>query len=110
MTGKSNCLQRLEPGLLRPSSPTVAANRTTVVAFVHDMGLASSNADHIVLMSQGQITASGIPRHVLTDALLSDVFDCEVKVSVPPQPDVPYILPRLCRLNRKNEHGMNAKT
>jgi len=88
----------------------MANSQAVVVVVLHDLNLASSYADHLVLMSQGQITASGIPRHVLTDALLSDVFDCEVKVSVPPQPDVPYVLPQLCRLNRKNEHGMNAKT
>lgn len=68
------------------------------------------HSDHVILLSRGRIVALGHPRHVLTDALLSDVFDCEVKVSVPPQPDVPYVLPQLCRLNRKTVHGINAKT
>lgn len=96
--------------LILDEARRVAASQTVVIVVLHDLNLASSYADHVVLMSDGRITESGPPRRVLTDALLSDVFDCEVKVSVPPQPDVPYVLPQLCRLNRTKEHGIRTKT
>ncbi len=74
---------------------------TMAVVVLHDLTLAASYADQIALMYQGRTTASGLPRHVLTDAPLSDVFDREVHVSLPPQSDVPYVLSQLWKLNRK---------
>lgn len=65
-----------------------------VIAILHDLNLTAMFADRIFLMHRGGVAASGSPSQVLTDALISDVFDCPLKVNALPAPDTPFVLPQ----------------
>jgi len=65
-----------------------------VVTVLHDLNLAAMFADTILVVSGGAVAARGAPRDVLTSALLSEVYDCPLRVSTPPVGDMPYLLPQ----------------
>lgn len=71
----------------------VAANGGAVVVILHDLNLAASAADRIVLLDQGQIVADGTPWETLTEELLSDVFACPIAVTTHPLRACPLVLP-----------------
>lgn len=52
-----------------------------VIAILHDLNLTAQFADHVVLMSEGMVHASGPPRQVLTSANLEAVYRCPMAVS-----------------------------
>jgi iron complex transport system ATP-binding protein len=54
----------------------------TVVSAMHDLTLAAQFADRLMLLSAGRVVASGEPRHVLDERLLSDCFGGRVRVIV----------------------------
>lgn len=72
---------------------TLAAEGRTVVAVLHDLTLAARFADHIVVMANGKITATGSPSHVLNVEFLTDVFDLPCRVITDPDTGTPVILP-----------------
>jgi iron complex transport system ATP-binding protein len=47
---------------------------TTVVAVLHDLGLAATFFPRLVLLDHGRIIADGSPTDVLTDARIREVF------------------------------------
>lgn len=47
---------------------------TTVLTSIHDLNLAATYCDRILLLHQGQLVASGTPEQVLQQAVLSEVF------------------------------------
>lgn len=51
-----------------------AAAGRLVVAVTHDLTLAARMADHIVLMADGEVKASGTPDAVLSDAQLAETY------------------------------------
>jgi len=53
----------------------------SVVAVVHEVNYAAAWADHVVAMKNGRIVAQGAAEQVLTEALLSDLYDTPVEVS-----------------------------
>lgn len=64
-----------------------------VVAILHDLNLTAHYADHVVLMSQGRVHASGAPKKVLTPENLETVYGCPMAVGqVPPGMDF-FVLP-----------------
>ncbi|SIT86760.1 heme ABC transporter ATP-binding protein [Pontibaca methylaminivorans] len=65
-----------------------------VIAVLHDLNLTAMFADRIAVMRQGCIAATGRPGEVMTDRILSDAYDCDLHVSVPPRPWVPFVLPQ----------------
>lgn len=65
-----------------------------VVAILHDLNLAAMYADRVFVMHAGQLAAAGSPRDVLTDAVISRVFDCPLRVGALPRGDVPFVLPQ----------------
>lgn len=71
----------------------LAANGALVVAVLHDLNLAASYADRIVIMRDGQIVADGSPKETLTERLLSEVFACPIVVSTHPHRDCPLVIP-----------------
>ena len=65
-----------------------------VVAVLHDLNLMAAFADCTVVMQCGRLVASGAPEAVMQDGLLSDVFDCPLKVSAVPSGTTPFVLPQ----------------
>ncbi|CDK39072.1 iron/cobalamin ABC-type transporter ATP-binding protein [Halorubrum sp. AJ67] len=53
---------------------------TTVVLVLHDISQAARYADNIVALKEGSIHASGPPEAVVTDNLLTEVFDINSEV------------------------------
>lgn len=52
----------------------LAAEGKTVIASLHDLGLAARHCTRIVMLGRGRVVADGPPREVLTDTNLRDVF------------------------------------
>ncbi len=64
------------------------------VAILHDLNLASMFSDRICVMHRGRVAADGEPRDVFRNDLISQVFECDMKVGVPPPDGMPYVLPQ----------------
>ncbi|MFN3208342.1 MAG: heme ABC transporter ATP-binding protein [Roseovarius sp.] len=64
-----------------------------VIAVMHDLNLTALYADRVAVLSEGHLLACDTPARVLTDAILSRAYGCDLRVSAPPPADVPYILP-----------------
>lgn len=71
-----------------------AAAGGAVVVVVHDLSLAAAYADRVTLLAHGRVVADGTPREVLTETLLSDVYDHPVEVVEHPGGGAPIVLPR----------------
>ena len=52
----------------------------TVLAALHDLGLAAQYCDYLYLMRQGEIAESGAPEEVMTPETLRRIFDVEAAV------------------------------
>jgi iron complex transport system ATP-binding protein len=65
-----------------------------VVAVLHDLNLTAMFADHVVAMHRGRVSAAGPAADLLTDDLLETVFECALKVGVPPAGGTPFVLPQ----------------
>ncbi|MGM7697905.1 iron ABC transporter ATP-binding protein [Microbacterium sp. A84] len=52
----------------------------TIVIVLHDINFAGHYADHICAVKEGKIVQFGTPDEIMTDAVLSSVFDTEVQV------------------------------
>jgi iron complex transport system ATP-binding protein len=52
----------------------VKAERLTVLASFHDLNLAAAFCDQIIVLQKGTITAYGSPTDVLTESMISEVF------------------------------------
>jgi iron complex transport system ATP-binding protein len=69
-----------------------------VVAILHDLNLAAMFADRIFVMHRGRLAAAGSPQSVLSDELISKVFECRLKVGVLPAGNTPFVLPQSAAL------------
>ena len=74
-------------------SRLVAAGPRTVVAVLHDLNHAARYADHIVAMREGRIVAQGPPEHVITSAMVADVFGLKSMVVPCPATGAPLVVP-----------------
>jgi len=74
-------------GLLRE----LARGGLTVLAALHDLSLAASYADHVIVLSAGRVVAAGDPRDVLTPGLIRDVWGVEAHVLAHPMTGRPLI-------------------
>ncbi|KRA42276.1 ABC transporter ATP-binding protein [Devosia sp. Root635] len=52
----------------------------TVVLVLHDINFASWYSDYIVAMKQGRVVNQGPAAHMIDPAVLSDIYDMEIKV------------------------------
>jgi iron complex transport system ATP-binding protein len=75
-------------------SRLIASKGGSVIAVVHDLNLAASSADRIVLMHQGRVVADGSPWAVMEETRLSEVYSYPIAVGQHPHQDCPLIVPR----------------
>jgi iron complex transport system ATP-binding protein len=68
--------------------------KTAVLATLHDLNLAAAYADRIVLLSRGRVAAAGVPREVLQEGILREVFGADLTVRVHPDTGSPLVLVR----------------
>lgn len=52
----------------------------SIVIVLHDLNAASVYADHIVVMADGRVVATGSPAEIMQDELLSEVFGLPIRV------------------------------
>ncbi|MBX3313934.1 MAG: heme ABC transporter ATP-binding protein [Actinobacteria bacterium] len=103
-----------EPGILLLDEPTAAldirhqellfaivglraARGDGVVVVLHDLNLAASYADRVVVLSRGRVAASGRPGAVMTAELLSEVYEHPIDVVDHPHSGGPMVVPRRTR-------------
>lgn len=72
----------------------IARNGGTVVAIVHDINLACTYADSLVLMDNGKIAAVGTPWEVAQQSILEQTFGCALEVIPHPYYNCPLVLSR----------------
>jgi iron complex transport system ATP-binding protein len=65
-----------------------------VIAVMHDLNLTAMYANHVTLLHQGQVKASGTPQAVFTDESLSACYGCNVRTNTPPPTGGPWLLPQ----------------
>jgi iron complex transport system ATP-binding protein len=64
-----------------------------VLIALHDLNLAARYADRVALLVGGEIKATGTPRQVLTQEIISTTYHLPVHVIPHPYADVPLVLP-----------------
>lgn len=64
------------------------------LAILHDLNLAAMHGDRIHVMHRGTPDMVGIPRDVLSDALIERVFGCKLRVGAVPAGNMPFVLPQ----------------
>jgi iron complex transport system ATP-binding protein len=70
----------------------VALAGGSVVAVLHDLNLAASHADRIVVLRDGKVIADGKPWEVCREALLSEVYGCPIAVCRHPHRSCPLVM------------------
>ncbi len=63
----------------------LARDGIAIIAVTHDLNLAASYADRMIVMSQGRIAADGKPEQVLTPAMLKEVFEVDTEIRQSPE-------------------------
>jgi iron complex transport system ATP-binding protein len=61
-----------------------AQHKTSVIAATHDLNLAARHAHRVIVLSNGKILADGPPATIMSETLLSDVYQCNVRVAKHP--------------------------
>ena len=84
-----------------------AAAGVAVLAVLHDLNLAITYADRLVVMKHGMMVAQGAPADIMSTALLRDVFGVSLPVGT--VDGMPYILPQSRRSDgNSNKTNMAA--
>lgn len=65
------------------------AKGKTVVVVLHDLNQACRYCDHLVVLDQGRLVTAGSPDQVLTENMLSSVFDLKARVFRDPISNTP---------------------
>ena len=76
-----------------PSSAISESSRRTLVAVLHDLDQAARFADHLIVMKDGEVVATGPPHEVLTAELVERVFELPCLVLPDPVTGTPAIYP-----------------
>ncbi|WP_024511620.1 heme ABC transporter ATP-binding protein [Bradyrhizobium sp. ARR65] len=79
---------------LMDQARAIANDGAAVLAILHDLNVAASFADNLIVMSAGGIIAQGPPSAVITDDLVVEVFRVHLRVGTAPTPNVPFVLPQ----------------
>ena len=70
---------------------TIRQLEVTSIVALHDLNLAATYCDRIIVLKNGAIVASGTPEDVLTEALIAEVFRVSAKVGIAPDTGHPQI-------------------
>ncbi len=65
---------------------------TTVLAVLHELNHAAKLADHLIVIDDGRVVASGAPWEALTVELLRDVFRLDASIIADPRDGLPVIV------------------
>jgi len=71
-----------------------ADGRLTVISAMHDLTLAGTYTDRLVLLDEGNVVASGVAADVLTEERLQEVFHVSVTVEVDDRNGAVVVVPR----------------
>lgn len=75
----------------------------TVVAVLHDLNMAATYSDYVIMMKDGELIHQGTPYETLTVENIREIFNTEVHISVSPITNKPYIYTMLKpRIEKKN--------
>ncbi|MEW6545384.1 MAG: ABC transporter ATP-binding protein [Bacillota bacterium] len=77
----------------------------TVLGVMHDLNLAAAWCDHLLLLHEGRVFASGAPEEVLTQEVVRRVYGAEVLVLRHPGSGSPYVVPALPARSRASAEG-----
>ena len=69
-----------------------------VIAVMHDLNLTAMFADAVTMVHRGEIAATGAPAEVLTDAILSHAYRCNLRVNCEPPKGGTWLLPHAATL------------
>ncbi|KGM95553.1 ABC transporter [Clostridium novyi A str. 4552] len=67
--------------------------KITIISILHDLNLASTYSDYIILMNKGKIVDIGTSEQVLTKENIKNVYKIQVDVMMHPTKFKPYIIP-----------------
>lgn len=81
--------QRLILGTARKLSSEIGV---LVIAVLHDLNLAASFCDRIILLHQGAIVADNPPNEVLNATILTPVYETDIDIVLHPRTNRPQIL------------------
>ncbi|WP_372403409.1 ATP-binding cassette domain-containing protein [Sanguibacter suaedae] len=70
----------------------LAADGVAVLAALHDLNLAASTCDHVILLSAGRVVAAGPVTEVLVPAVLDDVYGVRTQVLTHPSTGRPVLV------------------
>jgi iron complex transport system ATP-binding protein len=72
-----------------------------VAAVLHDLNWAVRIGDDLVVLHRGRVHSAGPPAAVLTQAMLADVFDVDLRPGTVPASGRPFVLPQLASTARR---------
>lgn len=70
----------------------LAATGRTVLTALHDLNLAATYCDHVIVMDHGKFVTSGPPSGVLSEALIRKVYNVDATVMENPRTGKPLIV------------------
>jgi iron complex transport system ATP-binding protein len=79
---------------LLDAARAIATQGAAVLIVLHDLNLAVTYADKLLVMHEGAIVAQGVPAAILDDALLRGVFRVDLAFSRLPPTGLPFLLPQ----------------
>ena len=77
-----------------------AAQGTTVVAVLHDLNLAATFADRILMLHRAKVAADGAPQLTITERLLAEVFGVSPARDRLADDTIPFVLPQMLTVSR----------
>ncbi len=60
----------------------IASRELTVLAAMHDLGLAARFSDNVVLLNQGRVVDYGPPDQVMTESALGELYQTDIRLAV----------------------------
>lgn len=80
--------------LLSQVKKIIGEQKITGVAVLHDLNLAAMFCDELLIMSRGRVLYKGAPKEVITEEILSEVYNLKARVIID-EYGVPVVIPRI---------------